>query len=459
MKPFVVFGLALFCASAALVPATVMAEEADRPPACTPLPPGPPVFKPITTTTIGQAYYCILKHYVRGPIMDPRSLLVPAFAASTQELQRRGLDQPQATLPALTDEIDYDWAAFSRVYDQILSKLSNDPTAQQAVAASAIRAMVDSLHENHTGWARAFSRNLTGLELSGFLGAFVPANLDPTDSDPGVVIAAAGPAERAGIKVGDEILAINDVPLVTNGVVSLGVLKGLDDATPQTPVQISLRRLSTNETLAVTLTPGDAPPPPPSDPRLLNGNIGYQKIRGFAPGVTAAVLARIATLQKEAPLRGIILDLRGNMGGEPTERAKLLGAFAHDRITHYWCNAQDQCEPQRTDDSIPLLNLPLVVLTDRHCASACDSFVSAVKDLRLGTIVGTRTGGVVGGPPDSYALDDGSLIQFPYRYEISANRETVNTIGVAPDYYAPRTGADLSAGRDPGLAKALALFE
>jgi carboxyl-terminal processing protease len=50
-------------------------------------------------------------------------------------------------------------------------------------------------------------------------------------------------------------------------------------------------------------------------------------------------------------------------------------------------------------------------------------------------------------------------MQFPYLYEISANRETVNTIGVASDYYAPLTGADLSAGRDPGLAKALALFE
>jgi C-terminal processing protease CtpA/Prc len=38
------------------------------------------------------------------------------------------------------------------------------------------------------------------------------------------------------------------------------------------------------------------------------------------------------------------------------------------------------------------------VLTDRNCASACDAFSGAVKDLRLGTLVGTRTSGIVSAP-------------------------------------------------------------
>ena len=46
-----------------------------------------------------------------------------AFAALTQELQRRGLDQTQATMPALTGNRDADWSAFSRVYQQISAKL------------------------------------------------------------------------------------------------------------------------------------------------------------------------------------------------------------------------------------------------------------------------------------------------------------------------------------------------
>jgi carboxyl-terminal processing protease len=100
----------------------------------------------------------------------------------------------------------------------------------------------------------------------------------------------------------------------------------------------------------------------------------------------------------------------------------------------------------------------MVALTDRSCASACDSFSSAVKDLHLGALVGTRTNGVVSGPPEGYLLDDGSAIGLPKYHEVGANGEVVNTIGVAPDYYAPMTAADLSFSRDPGLAKAIELL-
>jgi carboxyl-terminal processing protease len=47
----------------------------------------------------------------------------------------------------------------------------------------------------------------------------------------------------------------------------------------------------------------------------------------------------------------------------------------------------------RTDDSVALVNLPLTALIDRKCASACEQFAGAVKDLQLGPLVGTRTAG------------------------------------------------------------------
>ena len=51
-----------------------------------------------------------------------------------------------------------------------------------------------------------------------------------------------------------------------------------------------------------------------------------------------------------------------------------------------------------TDDTVALLHQPLVVLTDRDCVSAGDAFSDAVKDLHIGTLVGTRTAGDVAGP-------------------------------------------------------------
>jgi carboxyl-terminal processing protease len=170
------------------------------------------------------------------------------------------------------------------------------------------------------------------------------------------------------------------------------------------------------------------------------------------------VLNAIAELRKHTTLRGIILDLRGNGGGSGAELVRLLGAFVHGKTTSYWCDVRDQCTANHPDDTVRLLNLPLVALTDRGCASACDSFAGAVKDLHLGALVGTRTAGLVSGPALPYLLDDNSELTLPFFREIGANREIVDTIGIAPDQVAPMTAADLSAGRDPGVAKARTLL-
>ena len=61
------------------------------------------------------------------------------------------------------------------------------------------------------------------------------------------------------------------------------------------------------------------------------------------------------------------------------------------------------------------------------------------------------------GPPVGYMLDDNSTLLLTPLHQTSANGEVVNRIGVAAHYLAPMTAQDLSAGRDPGLAKALAL--
>jgi carboxyl-terminal processing protease len=101
----------------------------------------------------------------------------------------------------------------------------------------------------------------------------------------------------------------------------------------------------------------------------------------------------------------------------------------------------------------------LVVLTDRNCASACDAFSGAVKDLHLGSLVGTRTSGIVSGANSGYLLDDGSALAMPSKHELSADHELINGIGVAPDYHLPLTAADVSTGHDPDIAKALTLLK
>jgi carboxyl-terminal processing protease len=460
------FAVAALIAASALVAITNVSaaapEHTSRPPACvSPPPPTPPPTKPTTVTTVGQAYYCIVANYFGGPIMDSRALLLPAFAAITQELQRRGIDQPNATLPALKGNKDADWTAFSRVYDQIAAKLPDDAT-RQAVAEAAIRAMVDSLNDNHARWQTPPPATLPDLEPVGILvSGLRPDGFDPAANAPIYVtdLAPGGGADKAGIKLGDEILAVKDVPLFVDGVLTEGATRWLMEGPPGKPVKMTIHRPATNQTFTVEVTPERLNLPPRAvESKVLADDVAYVKMPGFAPGFADHVLKAISDMRATRTLRGVVLDLRGNGGGSPAEVSRLLGGWTRSKATSYWCDVKDKCEPNKADETVPLVNLPLIVLTDRRCASACDSFTSTVKDLKLGTLVGTRTAGAVSGPAGGYLLNDASLLVLPKVHEIGANKELVNTVGVAPDHVAPLTSEALSAGRDPGVEKALAVL-
>jgi len=216
-----------------------------------------------------------------------------------------------------------------------------------------------------------------------------------------------GLADGAGVKAGDEITAVDDIPPFIGGQLVKAVSDRVSDPAPDVPVWITLHRPATDQTFTMTLTPHTDPGSPPSvESRTLDGGVGYVKLPGFFTGATDQMLAHVAGLRRQASLHGLVLDLRGNGGGSADERAKLLGTLAHGKVTSYECDKWGNCTPNRTDDSEPLLGLPVVVLTDRDCASACDSFASSVKDLHLATLVGARSAGVVAGLPQGFVLDE-----------------------------------------------------
>jgi carboxyl-terminal processing protease len=244
-------------------------------------------------------------------------------------------------------------------------------------------------------------------------------------------------------------------------VLSPGAIAPLANDTYPLPAHVTLRlyRPATSRTWTVTLAPALYKATAPAvSAKLLDGNIAYVMLHSFFPGAASQVLTAIASLEKQAKLHGVILDLRGNTGGSTAEVTTLLGAFEHGQAYSYDCDVQDTCTANYPDASTPLLHLPLAVLTDRNCVSACDAFSGAVKDLHLGTLIGTRTGGLVAGPAAGYLLDDGSQLVLPAKHELSARHELINGIGVAPGYYLLLTAWDVSTGHDPDIAKALTLL-
>jgi len=461
--------ISVTAATLAAIRASGTAQAASTPPPCAAPSSAPPSGAPTTVTTIGQAYYCVFAHYYSGPVLDDRVLLAGAFAGLTQELGRLGMDQPDAAMPALTSNRDSDWAAFAAVYQQIMSQVPASAAQRQELAAATMNGMLAGLDDNHAHWQyfelppgyqRGDEYDL-GIWTSP---SFLLAGGAPREALPPLFVTRVQPGSPAasnGIRPGDVIESVNGAPPFADGILSAATVSPLALDTYPLPAHVTLRlhRPATRRTWTVTLAPALYQATAPAvSAKLLDGHIAYAELPSFFTGAADQVLNAIASLGKQAAIRGVILDLRGNTGGSTAEVTRLLGAFEHGQAYSYDCDVQGSCTASYPDPSIPLLHLPLVVLTDRNCVSACDAFSGAVKDLNLGTLTGTRTGGIVAGPAAAYRLDDGSLLALPAKHELSADHELINGIGVAPGYYIPLTADDLATGHDPDLVKALTLL-
>ncbi|MFL6126962.1 S41 family peptidase [Actinophytocola sp.] len=438
----------------------VATADGPRPAACTStLPPTPPPLTATTVDTIGQAYFCIADHYVDGA---GSTLFAGAFAGLTQELHRRGIDTATATMPALTGDPDADWSAFRERYQAVVAPL---PAAlRQPLAEAALRGLLAAPHDNHILWQRpvlppgAQPGQSYGLGFDTTPSA-ASVTATPASAVPPLFVTRVlgGPAARAGLRPGDVVTAVDGSAPFAGGEPSPGVIRALTQQYPrQDTVRVTLRRPVTGRVWTVSLRPELYQPDPAATrqvtSRVLAGQVGYVALRGFGGGAADQVRQAVADLGR---LTGVVLDLRGNHGGSPLEVARLLAAFVHGRTWSYDCaTGYTDCRPNTTDDTQPLLGLPVVVLTDRECASACDAFAGAVHDLGIGPVVGTRTAGIVSGAATAYLLDDGSVLGLPDRHQLGADREIINGIGVAPDHDVPTTAGDLSAGRDPAVALA-----
>ncbi|MGW5264568.1 S41 family peptidase [Microbispora sp. NPDC004025] len=429
--------------------------------------PAPPE-TPTTIDVVEQAYFCILAGYYGGATLDARALLTAGFAAFARELDRGGRDLPEATMPALTGDRRADWDAFETAYRRVIAKLPDDADLRGKLAAATLQAIVAALGDDHARWTHGGGRppdfydgDQYGLGLRVSLG---PA-ADPGTAPPPLFVTAVlgGAAKAAGLRPGDVIESIDGSAPYIGGQAVPAAVAALYPRYPQArPVRVQVMRQTSGRRRTVTLKPGLYQPDPATlpvvTPKLLRDRIAYVRLSGFAPDSADRVFRAVSRLGAGRTLTGLVLDLRGNGGGSPAEANRLLSGFAHDRVTAYLCAADGTCDPMRTDDGVALLGLPLVVLTDHGCASACEHFSSAVKDLRLGRLVGTRTAGAVSGPAQAYLLGDNTILAFPSKHHLAPNREVIDRVGVAPDHYVPLTPKDAAAGRDPALAEALTLL-
>jgi len=355
---------------------------------------------------------------------------------------------PVDLVPLPSGSPDRDWDAFARGYDAVASKYpawANEARPDRAV----LRRMLASLNDDHSYYIEP--DDVRRMNETGFtgVGVRVARTGSATDSPPYIVeVFRDSPAEGAGVKAGDQIMAVDGQP--TQGKSLTEVTTGIR-GTQGTAVVLTVARGGPG-TVDVRIT--RRPVETPRVEGVIRGNVlGVLRIRSFADGVPETV-QQLLTQGRNRGARAWIVDLRGNTGGSIDAMARVAANFIDNRPVGLAIDRGGQREPITANGRPAIPRAPFVVLVDRDTAAGAEVLAAAIQEYKVAKLVGQRTAGSVGIAVPQL-LTDGSAVQLTIRRLVSPSGAAIDKQGVQPDLEADLTVDDLQRGDDPQFALAV----
>ena len=265
------------------------------------------------------------------------------------------------------------------------------------------------------------------------------------------------PAQRAGLRVGDVIIAANGRRLAGLAAqAAIALIKG----PARTAVTLRVRRGRRTFTKRVTRERIDIPT---VQSRIANAGgkrAAYIALSTFGSRKAHVEMTAAIRRAKRRTAKGIVLDLRGNTGGLITEAQLVASMFLKSGPI---VTTRGRAVRQQTLSALgqPVADdLPTVVLVDRDTASASEIVAGALQDRKRATLVGTRTFGK-GIFQEILSLDNGGALDITVgQYFLPSGRNiggpgTKPGRGLQPDV---RATDDPKTRRDEALDKALAVL-
>ena len=199
------------------------------------------------------------------------------------------------------------------------------------------------------------------------------------------------PADRAGIKPGDIVTAVDGKPCAgLNGTQIADMLKGPKG----TVVTITLSRVGWDKPIVVNVERDEIPQPGLEYAGLLKPGIGYAHLTSFSPETSAAELTAAVKKMDFQHLDGFILDLRGNPGGLLTQAVGVSELFLDkDQLV---VSHKGRASTERRYYALHGTGgyqVPIVVLIDGGSASASEIVAGAIQDHDRGLVAGVQSFG------------------------------------------------------------------
>jgi len=206
-----------------------------------------------------------------------------------------------------------------------------------------------------------------------------------------VMLYEESPADKVGMKIGDEILKINGVDVVGRNEAEFGrLLKGQKG----TNVKLQILRFGQNKPIELSLARGEVKTPNVPHYGMINEEVGYIQLTDFS--ATAAKEIKSATLElKDKGMKQLVLDLRGNPGGLLNMSVEICNFFLPKGLTVVETKGKVKEWNRKYPTMVEPLDteMPIAVLINGRSASASEIVSGTLQDYDRAVLIGQRSFG------------------------------------------------------------------
>ena len=232
------------------------------------------------------------------------------------------------------------------------------------------------------------------------------------------------PASAAGLRDGDIIYEVNGENV---GGMTLTDVVALIRGPEGTDVTLTIIR--GKENLTITVTRGKVNTIS-CEYSIQRDNIGYIQLKEFSEVAEGQFKDCLSALKK-AKVDGIIIDLRGNGGGNLSTVLGICEELLPKGLITY-LEYVDGSRDEYKSSGKHEIDIPMVVLVNGYSASASELMTGALRDHKKATIIGTTTFGK-GIAQSLYPFTDGTAVKLTTASYFTPNGECVHGTGITPD--------------------------
>ena len=336
-------------------------------------------------------------------------------------------DQVNPSSIWMTNSSNSDIATALNKYKTIIDKYYLGEINEEKLQEGAIKGYIEGLEDPYTEY---ISKEDMKEYLEDTMGNFVGIGIymvKNTEANKVQILAPIknSPAEKEGILPGDLIVAVDnetytaeDMNIVSSKIkgeegskVKLEILRGT-----QTKI-FEIKR----ESIKVN----------PVEGKVISNQIGYIEFSSFDEGTAEDFKVKFEELQKQG-IKSLIIDLRNNGGGIVDEALEIADYVVNKGEVLLYEVDKNNNEKVKKSEKDPIINMPIIILTNKNTASSSEILAGALKDLGKAKTVGETTYGK-GVIQQVLTLPDGSGLKITSEKYLTPNKTEINKIGIKPD--------------------------